>query len=340
MTVTCPACGNINQEESESCSYCGAPLPAAGAAPEEAGRASATGQEPVGAEGEQQAGEQAVPGQQPAGDEGFAQGWQSAYASPPAYGAAAPWYPPYYPYGFGWPYPGYGWWPCMPPFFACPFPFMSNPGMYGGYPAAQQYAYAAPAPRKRMRPLFIVLIIIGALIVIGGGVAAAVLLTGSTNATFRIGDGEVTGADITFSDMVLKQEDEVLALTGTYDNNTKSEGDVIVTIQAISKGQEELVSFTVPVEAGTNKSFTEQKPAGSIELSGATLSSLVFEYGSTFDSGDQNTYPYDQGTQPSTQGQTTTQPTFPSDALPPDQELYLNEEMLRRLSIPTTFPVQ
>jgi hypothetical protein len=247
----------------------------------------------------------------------------------------APYCTPYYPYGFGWPYPGFGWWPYPPPYFSCPLPFMSYPGAYGGYQAGQQYAFAAPAPRKRMRPLYIILIVIGALIIIGGGVAAAVLLTGNTNATFRIGDGEVTGADITFSDMVLKQEGETLTLTGSYDNNTKSEGDVIVTIQPISKSQEQLISFTVPVESGTNKSFTEQKPAGSIELSGATLSSLVFEYGSTLDSGNQDSYPYNQGSQPSTQG-TSSQPTFPSDVLTPDQEMYLNEEMLRQFSIPTS----
>jgi hypothetical protein len=160
-------------------------------------------------------------------------------------------------------------------------------------------------------------------------VAAAILLTGKTNATFRIGDGTVVGADVEFRDMVLRQDGDILILSGTYDNNTKNEGEVFVTVQAISKGQEQLVSFTVPVEAGKGKSFTQQKAAGSIKLSGATLSSLVFKGGGGSNSGNNSTYPWDQQSAPNQQSA----PSYPVNPTSPSDDLNIDQE-----SIPFTIP--
>lgn len=187
-----------------------------------------------------------------------------------------------------------------------------------------------------MRGLYIALIIIGSLVVIGGGVAAAILLTGNSNATFRLGDGQVTGADIEFNDMVLSQVEEMLLLAGTYDNGTKYEGDVIVTVQVVSEGREQLVSFTVPVEPGTGEPFTEQKPAGSIKLGGATLSSLVFKVSADTDDDDQSSYPFDgQTTQPDSGGETT-QPVPLDDQLTPEEEMLLEEQLMDEFRLPST----
>ncbi len=369
MFVACPACGNPNQEGAGSCFICGVALsavapsgvpsaaesaqPAAApfstreaAEPQARGEAQA-GWQPVddgSAEAPQQAQPEAPQQAQPQGW-GWGEAWPSSFA-PQAYGGApgglAPWSPPYPSYGYQWPFMSPCPWPCWPPYFPFFYPFMPYTGAYAGYQGGQQqYAYAAAAPRKRMRPLFIALIIIGALIVIGGGVAAAVLLTGNTNATFRLGDAQVVGADVEFSDMAIKQEGATITLSGIYDNNTKSEGDIIVTVQAISGGREQLLSFTVAVTSDTGKAFTRQKPAGSIKLSGATLSSLVPKSAQDFSSGTedkQNTFPYDQqSTQPTVPNQTS-QPTFPDGALTPEQEQYLNQQLKDQLRNPTTVP--
>lgn len=356
MFVACPACGNANKEGAGSCFICGvslsavapsdAPSTAEAEEPQAQGEAQA-GWQPVeggGAQAPQQAQPQA-PQQAPAQGWGWGEAWPSSFA-PPAYGGApgglAPWCPPYPAYVYQWPFMNPYQWPYWPPYFPFFYPFMPYPGAYAGYQGGQQqYAYAAAAPRKRMRPLFIALIIIGALIVIGGGVAAAVLLTGSTNATFRLGDSQVVGADVEFSDMVIKQEGATITLSGIYDNNTKSEGDIIITVQAISGGQEQLLSFTVAVTSDTGKTFTRQKPAGSIKLSGATLSSLVPKSSQDFSSGtedNQDTFPNDQqSTQPTVPNQMS-QPTFPDGALTPEQEQYLDQQMIDQLRYPTTVP--
>lgn len=351
MFVACPSCGNANQEVAGSCFICGVSLSAVAPSdvpstaeaeePQARGEAQA-GWQPVeggGAQAPQQAQPQA-PQQAPA--QGWGEAWPSSFA-PPAYGGApgglAPWCPPYPACVYQWPFMNPYQWPYWPPYFPFFYPFMPYPGAYAGYQGGQQqYAYAAAAPRKRMRSLFIALIIIGALIVIGGGVAAAVLLTGSTNATFRLGDGQVVGADVEFSDMVIKQEGATITLSGIYDNNTKSEGDIIITVQAISGGREQLLSFTVAVTPDTGKTFTRQKPAGSIKLSGATLSSLVPKSGQDFSSGTQDTFPNDQqSTQPTVPNQMS-QPTFPDGALTPEQEQYLDQQMIDQLRYPTTVP--
>jgi hypothetical protein len=235
-----------------------------------------------------------------------------------------------------WPY----WMPYfMPPYAMMPYPYgLPAQAPYPAY-AAQQQPYPGGARRRKTRPLYVVLIIIGLLIVAGGAVAAILLLTGKTSATYRLGDGSVTGADIEFREMVLKQNGGTLVLTGTYDNNTKNEGKVIVTIQAISKGSEQLLSFNVPVVPGTGKTFSQQKPSSSVKLSGATLSSLVYE-GSTETSPSNNSYPWSSTPQQSTPSQTGSQPSYPfslPNSSSPDESLPIPEDYFQtspEISVP------
>lgn len=222
--------------------------------------------------------------------------------------------PPYGSYG---PFPSYGFFPSMPmmgggfPPYFFPYPACQPMSQMMGYPGAlpavapapmpAQYPYASPyaVPRGRMKTGYILLIVLGVLLLVGGAVAAVVLATGGGNSSFNLGDGSVTGADIEFQGLVLAQEGNQVTLTGTYDNNTKREGDVYVTVQAISGGNEELLSFTVPVEPGTNQTFTQRK-AASGQISGATLGALVYQGTSRQDDDEEtDTYPWDSGTETS-----------------------------------------
>jgi hypothetical protein len=167
-----------------------------------------------------------------------------------------------------------------------------------------------------MKTIYIVLIIIGVLLLIGGGVTAAVLLTGKGSSAFQLGDGSVTGADIEFKSLAIKQVGSAVTLTGTYDNNTKKEGNVYVTVQGASKGTEELLSFTVPVVPGKGKPVSEKKTS-TAKLSGATLGALIYQStSSTTDSNDTSTYPWDDGTT-TTPGSTSTSPSNNSSSTSP-----------------------
>jgi hypothetical protein len=157
-----------------------------------------------------------------------------------------------------------------------------------------------------MKTVYIVLLIIGVLLLIGGAVTAAVLLTGNGKSSFNLGDGSVTGVDIDFKNMKLTQSGSTVTLIGTYDNNTKREGKVMVTVQGMSNGNEQLLSFTVPVGPGKGKPFT-QKKTSSARLSGATLGALIYESSSTSPS-NTNTYPWE--TTPTTPN-SSTEPTVP-----------------------------
>ena len=227
-------------------------------------------------------------------------GSQWGYGVPQPYGAAfaSPWYSPYPMQGFPSPFPGFFGWPFPTPYMPPPcmamayqmgFPYQNPQYPYGAMPGP----HGAPAARrKRMRPLYIVLIILGVLIVVGGGVAAAILLSGSSNASFNLGDGSVVGSNIEFHNMILKQQGDTLTLSGTYDNTGTYKGEVVVTVQAAGQGgQEQLLSFTVSVVSGSGKTFRQQKSAGSVKLSGATLSSIVAT-GSTQDNTGTNTFPF------------------------------------------------
>jgi hypothetical protein len=265
----------------------------------------------------------------PYGENPQAYGWPTPYGGMQPYGGVSggspPWYPPYPMFGCPYPYLGMYFWPYMMPYFMPPYAMFSPPYSppaqipYAPHPAQPQ-PYVGVVHKKKTRPLYVVLLILGLLIVVGGAVAAFLLLTGNTSATYRLGDGSVTGADIDFRDMVVKQNGGMLTLTGSYDNNTKNEGEVIVTIQAISKGGEQLISFNVPVAPGTGKSFSQQKSAGSIKLSGATLSSLEYE-GSTETTPSGESYPWSSTPQQSTPTYNGTEPTYPS-TVPENSQTY------------------
>ena len=202
---------------------------------------------------------------------------------------------PYSPYGslpsFMPMYPGGPY--AMQPGFPVPYP----PVPYAPYPMQQQYPMQqyATQPRPGLRPVYIVLIIIGVLLVIGGCVAAAILLTGDGTSSFKLGDGTVKGVDIEFRDVVITQEGNTLALTGTYDNNSKREGSVYVSVDVISEGSQQAVSFKVPVDANSGERFATAKDV-SFTISGATLESLTFQGSSSNgddDSSDSGTTPKD-----------------------------------------------
>jgi len=162
----------------------------------------------------------------------------------------------------------------------------------------QQYA---TQPRPGLRPVYIILIIIGVLLVIGGCVAAAILLTGDGTSSFKLGDGTVKGIDIEFRDVVITQEGNTLALTGTYDNNSKREGSVCVSVNVVSDGSEQAVSFKVPVDANSGERFATAKDV-SFTISGATLGSLVFQAEEGYEE-DGTQYPMDE--EDSTEDRTT-----------------------------------
>ena len=204
---------------------------------------------------------------QPAGYPGYGYGPYGPYPQPyfhdpmQAYGYGFPICSPYGAYG---PYPAFGFFPPMPffggyPPYGSPYmqPFAPPPGAYppapygapaGPYPGAYPQQQPYPAAHKRMKTVYIILIIIGVLLLIGGAVTAAILLTGNTKSSFNLGDGTVTGVDIEFTNMILRQSGNTVTLTGKYSNNTKREGDVFISVQGISKGSEQLINFTVPVQ--------------------------------------------------------------------------------------------
>jgi len=168
----------------------------------------------------------------------------------------------------------------MQPYFPIPCP----PMPYAPYPMQQQYPMQqyATQPRPGLRPVYIVLIIIGVLLVIGGCVAAAILLTGDSTSSFKLGDATVKGVDIEFRDMVITQEGSTLALTGTYDNNSNREGSVYVPVKVVTEGSQQTVSFTVPVDPNSGERFAKAKDV-SFTISGATLGSLTFQGSSSYD---------------------------------------------------------
>lgn len=265
---------------------------------------------------------------------GYAPYPQPYYPDPMlAYGYGMPMMSPYGAYG---PYPAFGFFPPMPffggyPPYGSPYmqAFAPPPGAYPPSPytgAAAPYpgAYPQPygAPHKRMKTVYIILIIIGVLLLIGGAVTAAILLTGSGKSSFNLGSGSVTGVDIEFSNLLLKQSGSTITLTGKYDNNTKREGSVFITVQGISKGSEELLNFTVSVTPGKGKTFTQKKTSSS-QLSGATLGTLIYEGSSTTPNGS-DSYPWETSpTSPTSPRSTTpkyTTPTTPGSTSPYDEQ--------------------
>lgn len=227
--------------------------------------------------------------------------WQEGQGYVPPFGYPCPPMSPFGGFGF---VPPYGFMPPMPwpgpyPQYGMPYYLQAQPPVYPGTYGVQA-PYPAPypglfAPRKqRMKAVYIILIIIGVLVLIGGAVTAAILLTGNGKAAFKLGDGSVTGADVEFRDLELKQEGSTLTLTGKYDNNTKKEGKVYLTVEAVSNGSEQLLNFTVPVTPGKGHSVS-QKKTESLKLSQATLGALIFQgsYSSDDNGTGSDAYPWD-----------------------------------------------
>lgn len=239
----------------------------------------------------------------------------SEFMPPYGYG-----FPPVSPYGAYGPYPSYGFFPPMPffggyPPYGPPYmppyppPMAGYPG-YGapmGYPAQYPQAYGA-TPRKRMKTVYIILIIILALLVVGGAVTAAVLLTGKGSSAFKLGDGSVTGTDIEFRNMLLSQKSGTLTLSGIYDNNTKRSGEVFVTVQGTENGNEQLISFTVPVKPGTGKTFS-QKKSSSVKLTAARLGALIYRGTTNTNNNGTNSFPWESTTPSNPSNQTGTTPS-------------------------------
>ena len=167
-------------------------------------------------------------------------------------------------------------------------PAYQSPAYGSPYPAPYPEAHAGytqrPAAGQRKKASAgLVIGIIVLLLAIAGGVTAAFLLTSSGKASFNLGDGAVTGADIEFRGIMLEQDGSNLTLSGTYDNNSKREGDVTATVQALTGGAEQLIAFEIPVEPGTGTRFSKTK-AESVKLNGATLGPLLFSSsGSIYD---------------------------------------------------------
>lgn len=228
-------------------------------------------------------------------------------------------------YGYGQPYPAY-----PPPHAA---PAYQAPSYGSPYPAPYPDAFAGYAPQsargpRKKRSLGLIIGIIILLLAIAGGVTAAFLLTSSGSASYKLGDGTVTGANIEFRGVTLKQDGKTLTLSGTYDNTSKREGEVTATVQALTGGAEQLIAFTVPVVPGSGKRFSQNKTE-SIKLSGATLGPLLFSSSGSFDSTGSDT-----GSDSGTDG-TLTPETSPGTS--PSVNDNLNQETLPD-STGTTYP--
>lgn len=199
--------------------------------------------------------------------------------------------------------------PFCPYFFMCMSMF-SRMGGYpqayptGPYPAAYGQPYPYPQQRKRMSPAAITLIVVLVLALIGGGITAAVLLTGGSSSSYKLGDAKVEGGDIQLSDMVLKQENNQVVLSGSYSNATGRSGDAYITVKAILEGEEQIITFTVDIEADTDKTFSDRRTSN-LKLSGATLSSVQFRSSGGYDE-DYDDESYDRNGSDETNGSTDT----------------------------------
>ena len=228
-------------------------------------------------------------------------------------------YPPPCPllsqYGYGQPYPNY------PPQYAAAA--YQAPSYGSPYTAPYQDAYSGYAPvaargPRKTRSTGLIIGIVVLLLAIAGGVTAAFLLTSSGKASFNLGDGAVTGANIEFRGVTLTQDGSTLTLSGTYDNTAKREGEVTATVQALTGGAEQLIAFAIPVKPGTGVSFSKKK-AESVKLNGATLGPLLFSSSGSLDEtglDDTSTYPSDENTDGTTTPKTTPG-TSPSEQTSP-----------------------
>lgn len=266
LGIICERCGSINSGGRQTCLICGEKLSHAGfrgegkeppEAREELGRSSR--ERP-----EEKVGERT---------EGFS-------AGVPPYSLPA-WYPPppvYYPYGYPVAYV------VLP---ASPFQQGYYPAYYA-YPESRNvsstrsaYPYPPYQPSwqekqpRRHRALYILGIIFLVLALAGGGVAAAFVYMREKPVIFQLGDGKAKRENVFLKNIVLRHEDGILVLEGSYENETPSSGDIFVTLKARIEGSSRLINFTIPVEAGESETFTQEKEVSSKPTS-ASLYSITF----------------------------------------------------------------
>lgn len=171
--------------------------------------------------------------------------------------------------------------------------------------------------------MIIAIIVVILLLAAGGATTAVLLLLNKPDGSFNLGSASVIGANIKFKNMRLKQNGSSLVLTGAYTNSSKKKGDVMVTVQGISNGNERLISFTVPIST-SGGSFTQRKTS-TVKLSGATLGPLLFESSSSSsDDGDTSPWnsPSDSGIDTSPDGsdeEPTSPDTSPSESSSPSK---------------------
>lgn len=200
------------------------------------------------------------------------------------------------PPGYQMPFPLLPGWPYSPfmIFPAACYPYAMQQGMYPGYcyppmgpqypPAGSGYPPRAQAydmsRRKKAGPLAVTLILLVILLLIAGAGVGIYLYLMPGNSSFDLGSSSVPGEDIELKNMRLEQKDGSAVLTGSYENQSSREGDVVVTITGITNGTDTILSFNVPVEAEKSESFSLSK-ASQNKLSSATLGPLLFKRSST-----------------------------------------------------------
>ncbi len=291
---------------------------------------------------------------------------------PPCYGGLIPWSYTYLPYVYPAPYPyhgysGYqqpaygnfppkGYW--NPAGYPAPIPAQSAP-QPGHLPLDTQRgmipsAFAGKNALRRRRSFWITMIVIFLLIIGGAAASWFVFFKGKGAKTFDLGNGTVVGADIEFKNMTLTQKGEILTLKGKYENNSRREGTVTVTLDVISSdGTGELLSFEIPVKSLTTRSFSKTRTR-KVSIKSISIGALVLS--SNSGSRKYESYPwieemqnqyFDNPGQPNTEsedsesgsrsssGSNSGLPNYGSDILPfiPPQ-MQSNPELLRYLQNP------
>lgn len=132
-----------------------------------------------------------------------------------------------------------------------------------------------------MRAAGIVAIVVSVLVVIGVSVLLAILLTGGDNAPINLGSAQVVDEDIEFEELWLKQEGEMLILTGRYSNMSKYNGEVTISVRANTQSSSSIVSFTVAVQKDTSETFTEREPFSG-QISDPEIASARFSYDDSY----------------------------------------------------------
>ncbi len=215
------------------------------------------------------------------------------------YGPVAPWPYPYFPYVYPGAYPHQYYYYVYPQ----PAPRFLTQQEYVGHPTnlpKQNYPqpYEQPIePRQLFRPdtgqmkmpftrrksFWIAMIVIFLLIFAGAAGFYFFYLKGKAARTFDLGNATVVGANIEFKDMTLTQKGDVLTLKGKYENDSKREGTVTVTLDATSPdGTGEILSFDIPVEGSSSQPFSKTITK-KISIKSLSVGALILSSGSSSD---------------------------------------------------------